>query len=392
MITIGIDIGTSGVKAALVRDGDQVLAHSSQPLTVSRPQPGFSEQHPEHWWLAACAALDELRSQAPQALADTTAIGLSGQMHGATLLDARGEVLRPCILWNDGRSDLECAELERRWPALRRVTGNIAMPGFTAPKLCWVRKHEPEIFARVAKVLLPKAYLRWRLSGEYAEDCSDASGTLWLDVGARRWSAEALAACHMSLEQMPRLVEGSEAAGQGGQINLYRADGTVTISIDADFNGDGRIITQELQITGGSDLSEQFDVRTSDGSAVQPGMLVCIDPAHPGALAVAGRAYDKTVAGIVSGAGGVKTGMSMGQKGTAADGRHAVALTGRVYCYVDATVAAVEPGDLLTSSDTPGYAMKAADHERAQGAAIGKAMTPLAKGEKGLVLVLVNLQ
>ena len=214
MITIGIDIGTSGVKAALVRDGDQVLAHSSQPLTVSRPQPGFSEQHPEHWWLAACAALDELRSQAPQALADTAAIGLSGQMHGATLLDARGEVLRPCILWNDGRSDLECAELERRRPALRRVTGNIAMLGFTAPKLCWVRKHEPEIFARVAKVLLPKAYLRWRLSGEYAEDCSDASGTLWLDVGARRWSAEALAACHMSLEQMPRLVEGSEAAGQ----------------------------------------------------------------------------------------------------------------------------------------------------------------------------------
>lgn len=214
MITIGIDIGTSGVKVALVRDGDEVLAHSTQPLAVSRPQPGFSEQHPEHWWLAACNGLDDLRSQAPQALADTTAIGLSGQMHGATLLDARGEVLRPCILWNDGRSDAECAELEQAWPALRQVTGNIAMPGFTAPKLCWVRKHEPQIFDRVAKVLLPKAYLRWRLSGEYAEDCSDASGTLWLDVGARRWSEPALAACGMRLDQMPRLVEGSEVAGE----------------------------------------------------------------------------------------------------------------------------------------------------------------------------------
>lgn len=187
-------------------------------------------------------------------------------------------------------------------------------------------------------------------------------------------------------------IRGSEVAGQGGQINLYRADGTATISIDADFNGDGRIVTQELQITGGSDLSEQFDVRTQDGSAVEAGMLVCIDPKNPGALAVSGKAYDKTVAGVISGAGGVRPGLYMGQKGTAADGRHAIALTGRVYCYVDATNAAVEPGDLLTSSDVAGYAMKAVDHERSQGAVIGKAMTPMARGEKGLVLVLVNLQ
>lgn len=187
-------------------------------------------------------------------------------------------------------------------------------------------------------------------------------------------------------------IKGSEVSGQGAQINLYRADGVATISIDADFNGDGRIVTQELQITGGSDLSEQFDVRTADGSTVQAGMLVCIDPKNPGALQVAGKAYDKTIAGVISGAGGVKPGMYMGQKGTAADGRHAVALTGRVYCYVDASEAAIEPGDMLTSSDTAGYAMKAVDHDRSQGAVIGKAMTPLAKGEKGLVLVLVNLQ
>ena len=214
MITLGIDIGTSGVKVALVGDDDYVIASSSQPLQVSRPQPGFSEQAPEDWWQATCHGLDELKARHPAELAETAAIGLSGQMHGATLLDASGAVLRPCILWNDGRSDTECTELEHDWPALRQVTGNIAMPGFTAPKLLWVRKHEPELFARTAKVLLPKAYLRYRLSGEYAEDMSDASGTLWLDVGARRWSPAALAACGMRLDQMPRLVEGSEVSGQ----------------------------------------------------------------------------------------------------------------------------------------------------------------------------------
>jgi xylulokinase len=214
VITIGIDIGTSGVKAALVRDGDQVLAHSSQPLTVSRPQPGFSEQHPEHWWLAACAALDELKSQAPQALADTTAIGLSGQMHGATLLDARGEVLRPCILWNDGRSAAECAEMEAALPTLRQIAGNIAMPGFTAPKIAWVRKHEPEIYTKIAKVLLPKAYIRLLLSGEHIEEMSDAAGTLWLDVAKRDWSDALLAVTGLSRAHMPRLVEGSAPAGE----------------------------------------------------------------------------------------------------------------------------------------------------------------------------------
>jgi xylulokinase len=214
MITLGIDIGTSGVKVALLGENDHVIAHSSQPLKVSRPQPGFSEQSPEDWWRATCDGLDDLKARHGAELAEVSAIGLSGQMHGATLLDAAGEVLRPCILWNDGRSEAECASLERDWPALRQVTGNIAMPGFTAPKLLWVRRHEPDVFQRTAKVLLPKAYLRWRLAGEYAEDMSDASGTLWLDVGARRWSEAALAACGMRFEQMPRLVEGSEPAGQ----------------------------------------------------------------------------------------------------------------------------------------------------------------------------------
>jgi xylulokinase len=214
VITLGIDVGTSAVKMALVEDDDHVVASASHALTVSRPHPGYSEQDPEHWWRATCDGLDELHARHRDALVQTAAIGLSGQMHGATLIDARGDVLRPCILWNDGRSEAECAELEHDWPALRAVTGNIAMPGFTAPKLLWVRKYEPEIFARTAKVLLPKAWLRWKLCGEFIEDMSDASGTLWLDVGARRWSVAALSACGLRLDQMPQLVEGSEVAGQ----------------------------------------------------------------------------------------------------------------------------------------------------------------------------------
>ena len=154
--------------------------------------------------------MDELKAEHGGALAATRAIGLSGQMHGATLLDARGAVLRPAILWNDGRSGAECAALEAAVPDARRITGNLAMPGFTAPKLLWVAAHEPEVFARVAKVLLPKDYLRYRLSGEHVAEMSDASGTLWLDVANRRWSEEMLAATGLDLEQMPRLVEGSE--------------------------------------------------------------------------------------------------------------------------------------------------------------------------------------
>ncbi len=214
MLTLGIDLGTSSVKAALLDDDDRVLATTSHPLTVSHPRPGFSEQDPEDWWRAACAAIDALRVANAEALSKVVAIGLSGQMHGATLLDAEGRVLRPCILWNDGRSAAQCEVLTRSWPQLHAVTGNLAMPGFTAPKLMWVREHEPALFARVARVLLPKAWLRWRLCGEAIEDLSDASGTLWLDVGRRAWSDAALAASGMRREQMPRLVEGSAPAGE----------------------------------------------------------------------------------------------------------------------------------------------------------------------------------
>ena len=218
MITLGIDIGTSGVKAALV-DHDahgvnRVIGSASQPLTVQRPQPGWREQDPLDWWRATLACGDALHAAHADAMAACSAIGLSGQMHGATLLDAAGDVLRACILWNDGRSVAQCARLEQAWPALRVITGNLAMPGFTAPKLLWVREHEPDIFARIATVLLPKAFVRLQLCGEAIEEMSDASGTLWLDVAARRWSEDALAATSMDIRQMPRLVEGSDAAGR----------------------------------------------------------------------------------------------------------------------------------------------------------------------------------
>ncbi|TBW40788.1 xylulokinase [Siculibacillus lacustris] len=210
---LGLDIGTSSVKAVLVDGNDRLIAAAERPLVVSRPHPGWSEQDPEAWWTATVGAVDGLAETHAAELAAVTGIGLSGQMHGATLLDAAGAVLRPCILWNDGRSGAECRELEAAFPELHAITGNLAMPGFTAPKLMWVARHEPEIFARVAKVLLPKAYVRFRLTGEMAEDMSDASGTLWLDPAARDWSDAALAATGLTREHMPRLVEGSDVSG-----------------------------------------------------------------------------------------------------------------------------------------------------------------------------------
>jgi xylulokinase len=206
---LGIDLGTSEVKTLLLREDHAVLATARAPLTVQREQPLWSEQSPAAWWQATEDAVASLRAAWPQAMASVRAIGLSGQMHGAVLLDASGQVLRPAILWNDGRSSEQCAELERREPRTREITGNLAMPGFTAPKLMWVREREPSTFERIALVLLPKDYLRWRMSGEAVSDMSDASGTLWLDVRERAWSRAMLHASGMTVGQMPTLVEGS---------------------------------------------------------------------------------------------------------------------------------------------------------------------------------------
>jgi len=211
---LGLDIGTSSVKAVLIDGDDRVVAVADRALTVERPQPLWSEQDPESWIAATLSAIDELAANHPRAVAAVAGVGLSGQMHGAVLLDAADRVLRPCILWNDGRSAAECRTLEAAFPALHAVTGNLAMPGFTAPKLMWVATHEPEIFAETARVLLPKAFVRLRLTGEAFEDMSDASGTLWLDPAKRDWSDAALAATGLSRAHMPKLVEGSAPAGR----------------------------------------------------------------------------------------------------------------------------------------------------------------------------------
>ncbi|PRX38025.1 xylulokinase [Meinhardsimonia xiamenensis] len=207
---LGLDLGTSGLKALLIGEDQEPRAEASAPLSVSRPASGWSEQAPADWIAAAEAALDALAAEAD--LSAVRGIGLSGQMHGATLLDASGEVLRPAILWNDTRAAAEAAELDAD-PAFRAITGNIVFPGFTAPKLLWVARHEPGIFARVAKVLLPKDYLRLWLTGEAVSEMSDAAGTSWLDVGARDWSEPLLAKTGLSRAHMPRLVEGSEVSG-----------------------------------------------------------------------------------------------------------------------------------------------------------------------------------
>jgi xylulokinase len=207
---LGIDIGTSSVKAVIVDDDDVVVEQASAPLNVSRPQPGWSEQDPADWWTATNTAVKSLSAKARR---DVRAVGLSGQMHGATLLDKSDKPLRPAILWNDGRSEKQCLALEKAEPASRKITGNIAMPGFTAPKLLWVREHEPSVFSATRTVLLPKDYVRLLMTGEKASDASDAAGTLWVDVAQRRWSPEMLAATGLEESHMPRLCEGSDATG-----------------------------------------------------------------------------------------------------------------------------------------------------------------------------------
>ena len=210
---LGIDLGTSELKVCVI-DGDQrTVADAAIRLDIQRPKPLWSEQAPEAWVLALHEAMAQLaRRGAP--LAPVRGIAVSGQMHGAVLLDARRELLRPAILWNDTRAHAECRAIEEAEPRAREITGNLVMPGFTAPKLVWLRRHEPAIFEQVRWVLLPKDYLTYHLTGELTTDQSDAAGTSWLDVGARCWSDAMLAASGLSRKEMPRLLEGCEPAGE----------------------------------------------------------------------------------------------------------------------------------------------------------------------------------
>jgi xylulokinase len=214
MITLGVDCGTSGLKAALLGADGALVAASSSSYRPDHPHPHWSEQDPEVWVAAMFAALGELRRAAPDAYAAVGAIGFSAQMHAAVLLGRDGRVLRPAILHNDGRAYGEAAELWERHSSLADVVGVKPMAGFTGPKLLWVKRHEPEIFAALAHVMQTKDYLRFRLTGALGADMSDAAGTWWLDQGARRWSHEALAACGLDPACVPKLVEGSEPIGR----------------------------------------------------------------------------------------------------------------------------------------------------------------------------------
>lgn len=234
---LGLDLGTSGIRALLMDESQRILGSATAELHVSRLHLGWSEQAPDDWIAAAETAIASVRATHPREFAALRGIGLSGQMHGATLYDAADRPIRPSILWNDTRAAQEAAEMDAA-PAFRRITGNIVFPGFTAPKLRWIARHEPEAFARLAKVLLPKDALRLWLTGEHVSEMSDASGTSWLDIGARDWSDELLAATGLSRVHMPRLVEGMEPAGML-RDRLRRAwgiEGPVTIAGGAGDN------------------------------------------------------------------------------------------------------------------------------------------------------------
>jgi len=208
---IGIDLGTSGVKVILLDVDGVILDTKSVAISVSRPFPLWSEQDPDSWWIATDQAMKALTCD--NDLSDVQSIGIAGQMHGATLLDKDSNILRPAILWNDGRSEQECIEIEALVPNSRELTGNIMMPGFTAPKIKWIQKHEPECFSKIDKVLLPKDYLNFRLTGEFVSDMSDAAGTMWLNVGKRDWDEQLLEATGLTRQNMPRLFEGNQVTG-----------------------------------------------------------------------------------------------------------------------------------------------------------------------------------
>ena len=216
-VYLGVDVGTSGTKSLAMREDGQILASSTVEYPLSSPRPGWSEQDPEDWWQATVKSVRQVLKQARIKPADVAGIGLSGQMHGSVFLDKRGAVIRPAILWNDQRTSAECDEIERRAGGrdqLIKLVANPALTGFTAPKILWLRNHEPRNFAKTAQVLLPKDYVRFRLTGEYATEVSDASGTLLLDVRQRAWCNPLLQRLELDPSLLPRVYESEEVSGQ----------------------------------------------------------------------------------------------------------------------------------------------------------------------------------
>ena len=215
MYFLGIDLGTSAVKIILVEENGNVIGSTSKEYPVYYPQPGWSEQNPEDWWNATKDGIRELIIKTGVKNDDIKGIGLSGQMHGLVLLDENNNVLLPAILWNDQRTQEECDYITQKLgkERLTKYTGNKALTGFTAPKILWVRKHRPDVYKKIHRILLPKDYIRFKLTGEYATDVSDASGTLLFDVENRRWSKEMLDALEIPYNWMPKCYESTEVTG-----------------------------------------------------------------------------------------------------------------------------------------------------------------------------------
>ena len=210
---IGIDLGTSSIKMILIDQNQKILATATSSLTVQSPKDGFSEQNPQEWIDSTMKCFEALKLKKPNEFSQTVSLGISGHMHGATLIDKDGNVIRPCILWNDTRSHQVCEEFEKQNFDVRSISGNITMPGFTAPKINWIKNNEIDNFRKIFKVLLPKDYLRFILTGEFFSEMSDASGTLWLDIKHRKWSNKLLSCSFLEEKHMPDLVEGNELTG-----------------------------------------------------------------------------------------------------------------------------------------------------------------------------------
>ena len=239
---VGLDVGTTGAKAVAITPEGELIASTEESYPLSTPRAGWSEQDPEEWWRASERALAALGVEPAR-------VGLSGQMHGLVCLDERGEVLRPAILWNDQRTGEECAEIEALVGLERLVslTGNRALPGFTAPKLLWLRRHEPDVYARIRRITLPKDYVRLRLTGEWAVDAADASGTLLFDVAHRRWSEEVLATLDVPSEWLPPVSESTEIAGAGDQQAAALGVGAVEPGIVSVVLGTSGVVLAPLR-------------------------------------------------------------------------------------------------------------------------------------------------
>tara|TARA_Y100000590_G_scaffold328075_1_gene372480 strand:- start:4122 stop:5618 length:1497 start_codon:yes stop_codon:yes gene_type:complete len=208
---IGIDLGTSSIKTILIDENQKTISSHTEKIKLLNPSEGFYEQDPKSWFNATIKCFNKIRLEKPKQFSAVKSLGISGQMHGATLIDKNNTILHPCILWNDTRAMNQCYFMEKKLKSLRKESGNIAMPGFTAPKILWVKENKPKIFKKIFKVLLPKDYLRFRLSQAYYTDMSDASGTLWLNVKKRKWSEKLLNLTDLSEDNMPSLVEGTDS-------------------------------------------------------------------------------------------------------------------------------------------------------------------------------------